>query len=1590
MGGGTSSLLSTQVQDWSVEDTIRNAWDLGCADQLHELQAQGVDGAAVARAKRNSSEEKSDPRFDELGFSFSEAESVLAGLERRGRRMRVAPLASMVSATSSYAVPQGRAPSVTWVRRWRARPGVESARRGSEDAGAAGNGGNGEEKDGGSGENGGGDGSGGGDGDGSDAEDECEHDGDGERVGDDDGSLGLEEVSLGKRAARRRSNFGAALMLPAAQMPPWSRELARNVVVQRLHWGWEEVTARVLYEGEMGAEDEGLILLQCEPRQPRAEREPAMHDDGVEGGGRAPASGPAVPASVSPLTVQVAPPRVTVVLIDSRLRIAREAARGEDLAARGLLGCTAPRVLGTTYFGGVGALRLGVGASRWATSHAQQLVKGSAGSPRERWIESFESLYARQLQRVRRSELQRRREVQVQGLVPDEVKIAHEVVCGVSADAGAGGAGGGVAREERAQTGGTGGAKGGESGNDGKDGENGGDGGGGDGGGGGGGSDRAGASASAEAPSAGLRALLRVLGDCLGETLASARRGTIAKTRVNLYVHYRIAALARAAIEHARGEAQRAYDEAIAEQAEQAARAMMEQSASGSSASAPAPSAATVATLVSGAAPPAVAAAAATKAVAESEQFDEGADGVRRQRHQLEAAFEALDDFAVRMQTYAESAGEMHAMCLVHGALDGRHMLTEPRGVACLVNFQRSTIGHPLEDLARMECAALFEYTTVRDESELRIATRYCQALGAVRDLRRPLPQSAMLGLRRNRAKFELMWQTVRMVRALAARVVLEYDDRQGQLPLRPHCVVYRFLLLARTLQMLAPTSGSISSLSHTSNDGAGTGADGGDDAAGGVPPSPAQLVRRASEGSMQGKESSREVIAGGAGAHATRSVASPKFVVNAPRSSAQRAWLLGFVEQHIAAIAGKVSRGKLWLKSLEEEEQEEEQERRRQQELEGRQQRGDEAGEGDEAEDESGGNNGEEGQQRDGDDDEQGQEGKGGASTVQRSEQDMLELRGNDPANRYLRDSLGGVAPLHDDDDAFECAKYFNAVLEEDAAPTMTLRLPHDGVGMPCAADDFEFSVEEVNESESKIWSKLYDWLYVEVSAEAGAAAEAQELAKEAETAAVLTAPGGGADGDGAVDGAGVAEELDYSTEEESESESDASDSGSEHADDGDGQERKDIAPIRDTNQVGDVGRDEGGEAHTQEAEQEHLERAEDAARQRFIAAQSAMHTRLQQLLKPFVLGTNLATVPVKARSGGDSGDLLKDEWWHGALLMLFRRVSERLCLQIMRALNGIAGQAVSSLMWSAANAMDVQAVTAMRIAGAIPSKKFSRRLGVGEDVAEAEAEVEAEAGPRAEMCDVVDVLLKAHPGGARQCDKWGALPLHLAAQRGEGALRAVRLLLDAHPKAAAAKDGRGRYALHEAALYDGSKAEIVSLLLRWHGQAVFEADDRGYFPIHYACINNLNPTPVVSAAAHQDAKGMLPLHTFALSQELAKQRLAREPETPAQKCDPGESSAAAEAATTVLELLLDAHPDATKTADLELLVEADPSTCKERDNARKVPFQYVWHVFGQKAPQRIMEALVAAYPSCMELVDGGNGSSGGPRRSVSSVMNQ
>merc|ERR1711871_856582 len=145
---------------------------------------------------------------------------------------------------------------------------------------------------------------------------------------------------------------------------------------------------------------------------------------------------------------------------------------------------------------------------------------------------------------------------------------------------------------------------------------------------------------------------------------------------------------------------------------------------------------------------------------------------------------------------------------------------------------------------------------------------------------------------------------------------------------------------------------------------------------------------------------------------------------------------------------------------------------------------------------------------------------------------------------------------------------------------------------------------------------------------------------------------------------------------------------------------------------------------------------------------------------------------------------------------------------------------------------------------------------------------------------------------------------------------------LLDAHPNSAEAINRRQQLPLHCCCAMVPPPVETVRALLR-----VYPA-----------------------AAAHQDAKGMLPLHTFAQSQELAQQRLAREPETPAQKCDPGDSSAAAESATTVLELLLDAYPDATKTVDrsgklplhracqraaplprvVELLIEADPSTCK------------------------------------------------------------
>jgi hypothetical protein len=94
----------------------------------------------------------------------------------------------------------------------------------------------------------------------------------------------------------------------------------------------------------------------------------------------------------------------------------------------------------------------------------------------------------------------------------------------------------------------------------------------------------------------------------------------------------------------------------------------------------------------------------------------------------------------------------------------------------------------------------------------------------------------------------------------------------------------------------------------------------------------------------------------------------------------------------------------------------------------------------------------------------------------------------------------------------------------------------------------------------------------------------------------------------------------------------------------------------------------------------------------------------------------------------------------------------------------------------------------------------------------------------------EVVDMLLKAHPGAARESDdQHKLLPLHLASSLQPHVFRKV---LNAYPAAAAEKDSNGNLPLQFATEH-GACVEVVGMLLKAHTDAARERNTNQEFPL-------------------------------------------------------------------------------------------------------------------------------------------------------------
>lgn len=98
----------------------------------------------------------------------------------------------------------------------------------------------------------------------------------------------------------------------------------------------------------------------------------------------------------------------------------------------------------------------------------------------------------------------------------------------------------------------------------------------------------------------------------------------------------------------------------------------------------------------------------------------------------------------------------------------------------------------------------------------------------------------------------------------------------------------------------------------------------------------------------------------------------------------------------------------------------------------------------------------------------------------------------------------------------------------------------------------------------------------------------------------------------------------------------------------------------------------------------------------------------------------------------------------------------------------------------------------------------------------------------------DVVEVLLRAYPGGASQPNGVGNLPIHQAAMW-QAPVESVEVLLVRHPEGATVRNQYGSLALHMAASNRASP-EVVKLLIDAYPDALHLQNDDGMTPLDLA----------------------------------------------------------------------------------------------------------------------------------------------------------
>jgi ankyrin repeat protein len=229
---------------------------------------------------------------------------------------------------------------------------------------------------------------------------------------------------------------------------------------------------------------------------------------------------------------------------------------------------------------------------------------------------------------------------------------------------------------------------------------------------------------------------------------------------------------------------------------------------------------------------------------------------------------------------------------------------------------------------------------------------------------------------------------------------------------------------------------------------------------------------------------------------------------------------------------------------------------------------------------------------------------------------------------------------------------------------------------------------------------------------------------------------------------------------------------------------------------------------------------------------------------------------------------------------------------------------------------------------------------------------------------------LVDGCPGAVHVVDKWGRLPLHVAAGSDRATLDPVRLVADAYPEALSTRCGGGWLPLHLAAACRGGADPSVIRFLASMGPPTAlldKANYQGLTPLHLAvrsgsqvevirCLVEAAPQGLAERGTND---GRLPLH-------VAAQRAAPSWSSPLE----------------VIQYLVEEHPDALATKDdggclpahvaaelgsmevVTCLVGRRPQVLRERTNDGFLPL----HIAAIHAPLDVVFYLVTMCPMSLE----------------------